>query len=180
MHRKYLIHPLKAAIYVFALYQNSKFCSKSVNLYICIACCTFAPLISCSFLSINTKQTFKYTIFLKLVTCYASFHQLYLFTILLYETVPPKRIEGASYRKVKLSAAQTPKPFQIVFRTDSSGVCNRNFSPLPKHMYKLFFHSRSFSLYINAVDQKAHHNKKIIPQEQRRSNVDSYIFANDL
>lgn len=64
---------------------------KNVNLYICIACCTFAPLISCSFLSINTKQTFQIYHFSQIVTCYASFHQLYLFTIFLYETVPPKR-----------------------------------------------------------------------------------------
>lgn len=38
-----------------------------------------------------TDRWQKYTIFSQIVTCYASFHQLYLFTIFLYETVPPKR-----------------------------------------------------------------------------------------
>ena len=41
MHRKYLIHPLKAAIYVFALYQNSKFSQKCqfIHLYCLLYIC---------------------------------------------------------------------------------------------------------------------------------------------
>lgn len=121
------------------------------------------------------NRPFKIYHFSQIVTCYASFHQLYLFTIFLYETVPPKRS-----RALPIVKSSCPPP-KLRNRSKSSS----ELIP-PAYVIGIFPIAQA---YVQVVlpfpivfplhqrrGSKTHHNKKIISQEQRRSNVDSYIL----